>query len=124
MAHTFIGTHHKALCVTSGYWVGPVDKEREVINMSGNFGSGTVTMNSIAPIFDFGIAGLSGHITSYSTKIASIATANVANYGPLATAHSGIMLHVSWSGNLLNIYKYSVDGSAATSSQVVWQAWG
>jgi len=117
-------THHKAISVTSGYWIGAADSEREVINMSGTLASGTVTVASLAPIVDYGIAGLSGHITSYSTKISSIITAFVVSFGPLATSNSGIDLHTSWSGHLLNIYKYAANGSAATSSQVAWTVWG
>ncbi|HEY6019933.1 MAG TPA: hypothetical protein VIY48_08520 [Candidatus Paceibacterota bacterium] len=117
-------THHKALSVTSGYWIGDKGSEREVFNMSGTIASGAVTMNSIAPIFDYGTCGASGHTESISTKIASIVTAYAISRGVLATANSGIDVHVSWSGNYINIYKYASNGSAATSSQVAWTVFG
>ena len=117
-------THHKAVSVTSGYWIGAADSEREVINMSGTLASGSVTINALAKIMDYGTTGASGHTEGISTRVASIVTANVGMYGVLPTANSGTIVHWSWSGNSLNIYKYAVTGSAATSSIVAWTVWG
>lgn len=84
----------------------------------------TVTLAQVSPqAFDYGTIGASGHSTAVSTRLSSIATVVANNYGPLATANSGMFVHTSWSGHTINIYRYAVDGSAAISGVIAWQAW-
>lgn len=111
-------THHDGLSLYgSGLYMGAK-------NLESVFGKDVSGYDVALPRFDCGIVGQSGHVASISTRLSSIAFVNTQYVDVLATGNTGMYTSVTYSGHVFDMYKYTVTGSAATSSRVAWQAWG
>jgi hypothetical protein len=111
-------THHNGISLYgSGLYMGA--KNNETI-----FASNVSGYNVGLPRIDMGIVGQSGHVASVSTRLSSIGIVVTQNIDVLATATTGMHVSVTFSGNAFDMYKYTVTGSAATSSRVAWMALG
>jgi len=106
-------THFNGLCVTgSGLYAGAKNSEVAIV------------ANTPTPLFDSSSTGISGHVMGIATRCTSVGMAWATNTGALPEAHSGIILNMNWSGGAIDIYRYAVNGSAATSGSVAWGVWG
>lgn len=106
-------THFDGLCVTgSGLYAGA--KNSEVVMVAG----------APTPLFDSSSTGISGHLLGVATRMTTVGVGFATNKGALPAAHSGVVLNMNWSGGAVDIYRYAVNGSAATSGTVAWGVWG
>lgn len=110
-------THFDGVSVYgSGLWIGKKGSETAMASAQGtSYG---------LPRMDANITGASGHIMSVSTRLTTVAFGIAIEKGVLPTASSGRNVQIDWSGGAIDIYRYSVTGSAACSSQVTYMVWG
>jgi hypothetical protein len=117
-------THHDGISLYgSGVYIGRKAFETPMFVGKG-FGaqSGTVQVTYGLPRFDVGSVGTSGHSTSVSTRLSSIAFAVATAFDVACT--SGIAPRLSWSGHCVDILNLTVTGSANASSTIAFCAWG
>jgi hypothetical protein len=111
-------THHDGISLYgSGLYMGA--KNLETI-----FATNVSGYDVGLPRVDMGIVGTSGHQLSVSTRLSSIGIVVTQYIDVLAPATTGMITTVTFSGNAFDMYKYTVTGSAATSSRVAWMAVG